>query len=994
MSVSLDSEDFFSDGSFDDHINEVLDSNANNNINRPSPSPSPNPSPQSANPVIKYREIPHPIHEYKAPITIKKYLNYDNLNTIIYPTNFPVRDYQLEIVQKALFKNILCAIPTGLGKTFIASTVMLNFFNWTTEEMKIIFMAPTKPLVAQQIKAFIEITGISMDYIDILLDKLKKNRKLIWNSKRIFFTTPQVVENDLKSGILNPELISCLIIDEAHRATGNYAYTNVIKYIHKFNGSFRVVALTATPGSNLETVQNVVTNLNITEIDLRTENDPNIAKYIKSKIIDKLDCEQTDQILTVIDLLSDAIRPVLEKANDAGIYDITDPAKINHFMAMEKSQKIIKNPTIPEGLKWSHYFTLQLLGMVGQCLRRLNIYGLRVFYNYFLEKYNEFTTKYNNKKSTNKLAASFYYDKKIKHLLQYVENLFKDDKLKADNDLTHIEGLFSHTKLNYLLDELIFFFRSNPNSSSSCIIFTEYRESALEITRVLENANKTIGKDMLRPHIFIGQSKERDKFDEDVYLDKIKPKRKKAAKETKTKTKTDLKQSASRPSDRLGSSENAQSKGMNQKTQKELIENFKNGNYNILIATSIGEEGLDIGEVDLIVCFDSTQSPIKNIQRMGRTGRKRDGRVLLLFSSNERSKFDSAMDKYEWIQNQIKNSENIEFFNPSNNRIVPDNINPTIEKKFIDIPKENKSLLIDSDVFDTDEFLKLATQSIQKNAKKKTTTATTTAKSKLAKSKPKAVDDPRQMKLEKRFFMPQNMHTGFKSVSEMVEKVAIVDGSEVTTKSYISRDLSTTPEASNANTSNQINQSIDLTNDSDFSDSAFNVPTAAEDDDVDDVDDDDDGEISILNANVQQNISNGDKNIKVFDIDDVSKPQNTKSNIYVSNTNSNNNQNIKSVSDANINGNVCTNHENTSSSKATIDFDAFSDDDFSDVSFGELERNAYKPPPTPVQPSLPDESTLKRKRPIADLSSDVFSDDLDDEFNNLDNLQMQRPAKR
>ena len=45
-----------------------------------------------------------------------------------------------------------------------------------------------------------------------------------------------------------------------------------------------------------------------------------------------------------------------------------------------------------------------------------------------------------------------------------------------------------------------------------------------------------------------------------------------------------------------------------------------------MVATCIGEEGLDIGEVDLIVCFDAQNSPTRMVQRMGRTGRKRDGR--------------------------------------------------------------------------------------------------------------------------------------------------------------------------------------------------------------------------------------------------------------------------------------------------------------------------------------------------------------------------------
>lgn len=40
---------------------------------------------------------------------------------------------------------------------------------------------------------------------------------------------------------------------------------------------------------------------------------------------------------------------------------------------------------------------------------------------------------------------------------------------------------------------------------------------------------------------------------------------------------------------------------------------FQKGEYNVLVATSIGEEGLDIGDVDLIVCYDSHSSPIRMV---------------------------------------------------------------------------------------------------------------------------------------------------------------------------------------------------------------------------------------------------------------------------------------------------------------------------------------------------------------------------------------------
>lgn len=80
----------------------------------------------------------------------------------IYPTNYPVREYQLRIVQQALVRNTMVTLPTGLGKTFIAAVVMFNYYRWYPTS-KIVFMAPTKPLVAQQIEACHAVMGIPAD---------------------------------------------------------------------------------------------------------------------------------------------------------------------------------------------------------------------------------------------------------------------------------------------------------------------------------------------------------------------------------------------------------------------------------------------------------------------------------------------------------------------------------------------------------------------------------------------------------------------------------------------------------------------------------------------------------------------------------------------------------------------------------------------------------------------------------------------------------------
>lgn len=61
------------------------------------------------------------------------------------------------------------------------------------------------------------------------------------------------------------------------------------------------------------------------------------------------------------------------------------------------------------------------------------------------------------------------------------------------------------------------------------------------------------------------------------------------------------------------------------------MNDFRSGKCNVLIATCVAEEGIDVGEVDFIVCFDvNNKNPIRFVQRIGRTGRKRQGKVCLI----------------------------------------------------------------------------------------------------------------------------------------------------------------------------------------------------------------------------------------------------------------------------------------------------------------------------------------------------------------------------
>lgn len=73
---------------------------------------------------------------------------------------------------------------------------------------------------------------------------------------------------------------------------------------------------------------------------------------------------------------------------------------------------------------------------------------------------------------------------------------------------------------------------------------------------------------------------------------------------------------------------NSHARTITQKQQIAIMNDFRSGKCNALIATCVAEEGIDVGEVDFIVCFDvNNKNPIRYVQRIGRTGRKRVGKV-------------------------------------------------------------------------------------------------------------------------------------------------------------------------------------------------------------------------------------------------------------------------------------------------------------------------------------------------------------------------------
>ncbi|KAB0346728.1 hypothetical protein FD754_011585 [Muntiacus muntjak] len=559
----------------------------------------------------------------------------------IYPTNCPVRDYQLHISRTALFCNTLVCLPTGLGKTFIAAVVMYNFYRWFPSG-KVVFMAPTKPLVTQQIEACYRVMGIPQSHMAEMTGSTQAfTRKEIWGSKRVLFLTPQVMVNDLSRGACPAAEIKCLVIDEAHKALGNYAYCQVVRELVKYTNHFRILALSATPGSDIKAVQQVITNLLIGQIELRSEDSPDILPYSHERRVEKLVVPLGEELAAIqkayIQVL-EAFASSLIQRNVLMRKDIPNLTKYQIILARDQFRK---NPSpnivgMQQGIIEGEFAICISLYHGYELLQQMGMRSLYFFLCGIMDGTKGMT------RAKNELSRNEDFMKLYDHL----ESMFAHTRSTSTNGVSVIQKggkdkkfCYSHPKLKKLEEVVVEHFKSwnaRKTSDKKCdetrvMIFSSFRDSVQEIA------------EMLLPH-----------------------------------------QPIIRVMTFVGHASGKSMKGFTQKEQLEVVKQFRSGGYNTLVSTCVGEEGLDIGEVDLIICFDAQKSPIRLIQRMGRTGRKRQGRiVVILAEGREERTYNQSQCNKRSIYKAISGNRQVLHFYQGSPRMVPDGVNPQLHKMFI-----------------------------------------------------------------------------------------------------------------------------------------------------------------------------------------------------------------------------------------------------------------------------------------------------------------------
>jgi ERCC4-related helicase len=496
-----------------------------------------------------------------------------------------LRSYQYGMAQSACDRNTLVILPTSLGKTIVALLVCADVL-YKYRDMRVLVMAPTRPLVSQHMASFLTALKLLDEHTASVTGKTAPEyRSAVWNKRsiRLLFATPEVVKNDLSERRLSLSDFRLVVFDEAHRAVKDYAYTSIATQYTQQSSNPVLLGLTASPGAERKRMQEVCDNLFIEKVEYRTENDPDVKHYVNPIDVKWEWFNLPEEYLYVMSLLRSVLDEKLKWLMQRGIItknriewifkrdliNAGDLLRYNLELTMEEQRGPIYIALSNQSAALSLMYCVELIGSQGS-------YSLRAF----LDRAEQGESK------TQSFLSS---DPRMLEAKALIAGIQKE-----------------HPKIQRLLElvkQHLQFSASGPQESGpKVLIFTQYRDTARHIADILSKSGVNSSR-------FVGQSK------------------------------------------RQGDD------GMKQEEQATVLESFRNGEFNVLVATSIAEEGLDIPEVDLVIFYEPIPSEIRYIQRKGRTGRKSAGSVIILASNDtvDRRYHLASQRRLEMMQKRLSN---------------------------------------------------------------------------------------------------------------------------------------------------------------------------------------------------------------------------------------------------------------------------------------------------------------------------------------------------
>jgi len=393
--------------------------------------------------------------------------------------DFEPRLYQQTILATCIEKNTLVVLPTGMGKTNIFLMLAAQRLK-AYPDSKIMLLGPTRPLISQYQNAFLKHFEIDPSKMVVFTgDVAPSKREQMAKEATIIFSTPQGLENDIITGKIDLKDISLLGFDEAHRATGDYSYVWIAEQYRKKAKQERIIAMTASPGADLEKITEVCKNLHIEEVEVRTEEDPDVKPYMHETKVSWIYVELPKVFMEVKKFLDDCFKAKMKELKEMlpEMNIMPDPSKREMLsMQMELQGRIIKGEREPQVLKGVSLLAEAM--KVQHALELLETQSIASLSEYLEGLVAQARTS------------------RVKAVLNLVRDLnFRSALIKTR---TLVELRIEHPKLAELRAIV------GEKKEEKVIIFSQYRDS---IAKIVEEMNKVPG---IKARMFVGQQKKKD----------------------------------------------------------------------------------------------------------------------------------------------------------------------------------------------------------------------------------------------------------------------------------------------------------------------------------------------------------------------------------------------------------------------------------------------------------------------------------------------------
>jgi Fanconi anemia group M protein len=474
----------------------------------------------------------------------------------IKPDSIESREYQLSIAMKALDANTMVILPTGLGKTAVALIVAASrLYN---EGGRILMLAPTKPLVEQHLRYFEKYLlakpqegSSASPFVMFTGEAPPAERTEDWNRATVILATPQVVKNDLIAGRYTLNDVTLLVVDECHRAVGNYAYVFLAQRYMGTAEKPLLLAMTASPGGVQEKVQDVCSNLGIAQIENRTENDPDVRPYVFEREIEYLSVDLPPDIKAAINSINSLLEDRLALL-DSLHFTVPKREKLSMKELNAINAQIQQRIRNQDPTAYSAASVYAELMKLRHAVTLAESQGSEVLKGYLAKLVAEGTGS-GGSKASQRLVKDPVFQELFDRTLGWTRELHPKPDIA----------------LGIVRDQL----ESHPDSR--IILFATYRDTVQLLVEHLTKHGISCER-------FVGQ----------------------ATKDTE--------------------------KGLSQKKQIAALTRFREGEFKVLIATSVGEEGLDVPATDMVIFYEAVPSEIRSIQRRGRTGRSGAGKIVVM----------------------------------------------------------------------------------------------------------------------------------------------------------------------------------------------------------------------------------------------------------------------------------------------------------------------------------------------------------------------------